>query len=187
MNKVEYTCLQDLDRSELLSILNKDKVRKHLVSHNKFNEESLENWVSDKVAVDLTKGCKVRGIRVDGLVAGWCGIQFENESYELAIVLGEEHWGVGIGVFKDMMVWASELGHSHVVLHLFNTRPEYKFLLRMASRVYESTMFGQKYTSLECDDQHKKSLNLSITTSCSTSEVFYWQRLEVYSLGIYIS
>lgn len=149
MTEIEYTSLQDLDRGELLSILNKDKIRKHLVTHDQFNEESLTNWVSGKINVDLTHGCKVRGIRVNGGVVGWCGIQFENESYELAIVLNEEYWGIGITVFKDMMVWASELGHSHVVLHLFKTRPEYKFLKKMASRVYESTMFGQKYTSYE--------------------------------------
>lgn len=149
MRRIEYTSLQDLDRRELLDVLNKEKIRKHLVSHDKFDEASLEEWLLDKVSVDSTKGCKVRGIRVNGAVAGWCGIQFENEVYELAIVLDEEFWGIGVSVFKDVMVWASELGHSHVVLHLYNTRSEYKFLRKMASRVYESTMFGQKYTSYE--------------------------------------
>ena len=149
MNEIEYTSLQDLDQSELLSILNTEKIRVHLVAHDQFNVESLENWVSGKMGVDSENGCKVRGIRVNGAVAGWCGIQFENESYELAIVLGEEFWGIGTTVFKNMMIWASELGHNHVVLHLFNTRPEYKFLKKMATRVYESTMFGQNYTSYE--------------------------------------
>nr|WP_278346571.1 N-acetyltransferase [Alteromonas macleodii] len=149
MTKIEYTNLQDLDRGELLSILNRDKIREHLVTHDQFNDQSLAEWISSKVSVDSTDGCKVRGVRVNGAVAGWCGIQFENESYELAIVLNEAYWGVGVAVFKDMMVWASGLGHSHVVLHLFNTRPEYKFLKKMASRVFESTMFGQKYTSYE--------------------------------------
>ncbi len=149
MKEIEYTNLQDLDRGELLSILNKDKIREHLVDHDHFNDESLKNWISAKVSVDLDKGCRVRGIRVNGNVAGWCGIQFENESYELAIVLDGAYWGIGISVFKDMMTWAAELGHSHVVLHLFNTRPEYKFLRKIALRVYESRMFGQKYTSYE--------------------------------------
>ena len=149
MTKIEYTDLRDLDQGALLSILNTDKIREHLVSHDQFNEQSLAEWVSSKLSVDLHEGCKVRGIRVNGAVAGWCGIQFENDSYELAIVLHEAYWGIGTAVFKDMMVWASELGHRHVVLHLLNTRPEYKFLRKMASRVYESTMFGQKYTSYE--------------------------------------
>lgn len=149
MTKIEYTNLQDLDQDELLSILNKDKIREHLVLHDQFNEKSLAEWVSNKLSVDSTEGCKIRGIRLNGAVAGWCGIQFENDSYELAIVLNEAYWGIGNAVFKDMMVWASELGHRLVVLHLLNTRPEYKFLTKMASRVYESTMFGQKYTSYE--------------------------------------
>jgi len=149
MNGIEYKNLQDLDRSELLKILNKEKIREHLVSHDKFDEASLEEWVSGKVEVNAAEGCKVKGIIVNGSVAGWCGIQYENESYELAIVLDEEFWGIGVGIFKEVMGWAYELGHSHVVLHLFNTRPEYKFLKKMASRIYESTMFGQKYTSYE--------------------------------------
>jgi RimJ/RimL family protein N-acetyltransferase len=149
MKNIEYINLQDLDRIELLKVLNKEKVREHLVSHDEFDEALLEKWVSDKVEVDLSKGCKIKGIRVNGLVAGWCGIQFENEAYELAIVLDDEYWGIGISVFKDAMKWAFELGHSYVVLHLLNTRPEYKFLRKMASRVYESTLFGQKYTSYE--------------------------------------
>nr|BAJ06960.1 putative uncharacterized protein [uncultured bacterium] len=149
MKNIEYTSLQNIDRTDLLHILNKDRIREHLVSHNKFNETSLEDWVIDKVKVDSSKGCKVRGITVNGSVAGWCGIQFANEAFELAIVLDEQYWGIGRTVFEDAMRWASELGHSLVVLHLFNTRPEYKFLIKMASRVYESTMFGQKYTSYE--------------------------------------
>lgn len=149
MQKIEYKNLQDLNQVELLKILNKEKIREHLASHDEFNQASLEKWVAGKVEVDSTKGCKVKGIQVNGSVAGWCGIQFENEAFELAIVLDEEYWGIGIGVFKELVRWASELGHSHVVLHLYNTRPQYKFLRKMASRVYESTMFGQKYTSYE--------------------------------------
>lgn len=149
MKNVEYVDFQDLNRIELLNILNKEKVREHLVTHDEFDETSLDEWVKGKVKVNSTCGCKVKGIKVNDAVAGWCGIQLENGSYELAIVLDVKYWGVGVGVFKEVMRWASELGHSEVVLHLFNTRPEYRFLRKMASRVYESTMFGQKYTSYE--------------------------------------
>ena len=147
MENIEYVDFQGLNRLELLDILNHEKVREHLVSHDKFDKVTLEEWVNGKVSVNLTGGCKVKGIKVDGAIAGWCGIQFENGSYELAIVLDPMYWGIGVAVFKEVMKWASELGHSELVLHLFNTRPEYRFLKKMASRVYESTMFGQKYTS----------------------------------------
>lgn len=149
MKNIEYVDLIDLNRIEVLNILNKQEVRDHLVKHHEFDENLLDEWIKGKVEVNRTQGCKVKGIEVDGAAAGWCGIQFENGSYELAIVLDPKYWGVGLGVFKEMMRWASELGHSTVVLHLFNTRPEYRFLRKLADRVYESTMFGQKYTSYE--------------------------------------
>lgn len=149
MKDIEYISLQDINQHELLSILNTEKVRRHLVAHDVFNEESLAKWVSDKVRVDSTDGCIVRGIRINGIVAGWCGIQFENGSYEIAIVLSEKFWGIGTRVFDDIMKSASELGHRHVVMHMLNTRSEYKFLKKMATRVYQSTIFGQNYTSYE--------------------------------------
>ena len=80
MQKIEYKNLQDLNQVELLKILNKEKIREHLASHDEFNRASLEKWVAGKVEVDSTKGCKVKGIQVNGSVAGWCGIQFENEA-----------------------------------------------------------------------------------------------------------
>ena len=147
MSGVEYIAFQELNRTQLLDVVNKERVRKHLVSHDAFDEATLEAWIASKVDVDMAAGCKVRGIKVDGDVAGWCGIQYENGGYELAIVLDPLFWGIGVAVFKDVMEWASELGHREVALHLFNTRPEYKFLKKMASRVYESEMFGQRYTS----------------------------------------
>lgn len=149
MKHISYVEIEALNQNELLSLLNKERVREHLVSHEQFDELSLKDWVAGKVNVNSTKGCKVQGIKVNGAVAGWCGIQYENGSFELAIVLDEKYWGIGLRVFRDLMAWASELGHSKVVLHLLNTRPEYMFLKKMACRVFESTLFGQKYTSYE--------------------------------------
>ena len=151
MKSIEYTNLRDLDKIELLEILNKPKNRNHLVEHQVFNLALLQTWMDDKIKVNEAKGCRVKGIKVEGSVAGWCGIQYENEAYELAIILDEKHWGLGIRVFKELMNWALELGHTHVVLHLFNTRREYQFLYKMASRVYESNLFGERFTSYELE------------------------------------
>ncbi|MCG8392025.1 MAG: hypothetical protein MI745_02990 [Pseudomonadales bacterium] len=173
MGVLEYLDLKNIERCELLRILNKEKIRKHLVPHEKFNKASLDEWISCKVSMDSTKGCKVQGVRVDGAVAGWCGIQLENGAYEIAIVLDEKYWGLGVSVFKDVMTWASELGHGHVVLNLFNTRPEYKFLTRMASRVHESTLWGQKYTSYElgvpCKQEGRSNRGRQVLPSAITN------------------
>lgn len=149
MNHIEYVDLQTLNRVELLNILNNKKVRKHLISHGEFNVVSLDEWVKSKIRINSTSGCKIKGVKINAAVAGWCGIQYENGAYELAIVLDANYWGVGVAVFKELMKWAGELDHRNVVLHLFNTRPEYKFLRKMASRVDKSTVFGQEYTRYE--------------------------------------
>ncbi len=149
MKHISYVEIQGLNQNELMRILNAERVREHLVPHEQFDESSLADWVAEKVTVNATAGCKVRGIEVNDAVAGWCGIQFENGSYELAIVLDEKYWGIGVRVFKDLMAWAAELGHRTVVLHLLNTRREYLFLKNMARREFESTLFGQTYTSYE--------------------------------------
>ena len=154
MTNIEYIQLQNINRTELLAVLNKERIREHLVSHELFDEQKLDSWIEQKSMVDSSKGCRVRGIIVDNSVAGWGGIQFENGAYEIAIVLDERYWGIGRAVFKDLIAWAAELGHKVVVLHLFNTRPEYKFLKKMSLRVYESTMFGQKYKSYELGVPH---------------------------------
>lgn len=146
LQSIEYADLQALDRLELLALLNKEKIRAHLVAHAQFDATSLEAWIADKVKVDTAQGCRVRGIKVKGAVAGWCGIQFEDGAYELAIVLDAAYWGIGMRVFKELMGWAAELGHASVVLHLLNTRPESRFLKKIALRVSETTLFGQKYT-----------------------------------------
>jgi len=149
MTKIAYPELPNINRVELLEILNKGRLREHLVAHALFDEETLDSWIAQKCVVDSSVGCRVRGITIDNAVAGWCGIQLENGAFELAVVLDEAYWGLGRAVFRDMMRWSAELGHTVVVLHLLNTRSEYKFLSKMALRVYESTMFGQKYTSYE--------------------------------------
>ena len=149
MPNINYSPLSSLDQHALLALLNKQKTREHLVPHAQFDLTMLAHWVEGKLRVDATQGCRVRGVTVDGAVAGWCAIQFENDAYELAIVLDDAFWGLGVQVFKGMMGWAAELGHDRIVLHLLHTRPEYRALKRRALRVFQTEMFGQSYTSYE--------------------------------------
>ena len=91
MTNIEYIQLQNINRTELLAVLNKERIREHLVSHELFDEQKLDSWIEQKSMVDSSKGCRVRGIIVANSVAGWGGIQFENGAYEIAIVLDERH------------------------------------------------------------------------------------------------
>ena len=149
MTVIQYLELKDVDPHALLTILNKISTREHLVPHEPFTSASIKDWIAEKANADSTEGCVVRGIEVDGALAGWCGIQIENGSHELAIVVDEAYWGIGKHVFKDTLSLEQKMGHSVISMHLYNTRPKYRFLESIASRVYQSTIFGKQYTTYE--------------------------------------
>jgi len=149
MVTVEYPKFNRIEPSEFLPLLNSEKIRKHLIEHQLFTIDTLITWMQSKIEVDAISGCKVRGIVCNGDLAGWCGIQFEEGEYELAIVIDDKFWGLGKRVFKDLMCWAKELNHDEVCIHFLHTRPEYKFLKKMAKNVYETDFFGNTFTTYQ--------------------------------------
>lgn len=147
MNSIEYTTLNLVDPDPLLSLLNKERVRAHLMNHQPFDRESLQLWIKAKIKMDATPGCRVRAILVDGQCAGWCGIQQNNDDYEIAVVLDDYHWGLGRKIFRELMAWAKEMGHKTVSIHFLHTRPAYKFLTKFAQSVHESHILRNRFTT----------------------------------------
>ena len=147
MSSVEYRTLNKVDPDPLLSLLNKKRIRSHLIDHQRFDSESLQLWIKTKIEMDASPGCRVRAIVVDGQCIGWCGIQNDNNDYEIAVVLDDNYWGLGPKIFRDLMAWAKELGHKTVSIHFLHTRPEYKFLKKIAQSVHESQILGSKFTT----------------------------------------
>lgn len=149
MNCIEYVKFSDVSPLEFLPLLNKQKIREHLVAHQLFDEGTVKAWLATKIEVDSFPGCKVRAIVVDGQLAGWCGIQLENEKYEIAIVLDDNYWGLGIKIFRELMGWAKVLGHQTIFIHFLYTRPEYKFLRKISKNVFKSELLESKFTTYE--------------------------------------
>lgn len=149
MNTTKYIKLNKVRPNDFLSLLNSQKNREHLIKHEFFDEKIAKAWIESKIEVDSTDGCKVRAILYKNQLAGWCGIQLEEEKYEIAIVIDNQFWGLGKKVFSDMMCWAKELGHETVFIHFLNTRPDYKFLQKIAVNVYQSELLGNKFTTYQ--------------------------------------
>ncbi len=142
-----YVRLDEVDPSDVQKLLNQKRIREHLVEHELFDANSVKTWIKEKLEVDATNGCRVRGVMSNSSFAGWCGIQLENGNYEIAMVLDSKHWGLGKRVFYDVMRWAKELGHEEVFIHLLHTRPEYKFLKNISKSVFQSELLGRKFTT----------------------------------------
>lgn len=149
MSTIEYLKFDETDAYDFLPLLNSKKIRKHLIEHELFTIETLATWINSKIEVDITSGCRVRAILYENELAGWCGIQFEEGKYEIAIIINDKFWGLGKKVFIDMMNWAKELGHNEVFIHFLHTRPNYKFLKKIAKNVYTSELFGSKFTTYQ--------------------------------------
>ena len=149
MNTVEYVKLGEVDLNDLIHLLNNKKIREHLIEHELFNTNTVNAWIKAKMKVDSTNGCRVRAIIFNNQLVGWCGIQLEDEKYEIAIVIDDKFWGLGKNVFYDIMRWAKALGHDEIFIHLLHTRPEYKFLRRISTKVYESEHLGGKFTTYQ--------------------------------------
>jgi hypothetical protein len=151
MSTIEFIKFEAVDPSEFIPLLNKDKLREHLIGHDLFDLKMVNSWIASKIEVDALGGCKVRAVLVDANLAGWCGIQLEDGKYEVAIVIDERYWGVGIKIFKEVMVWAKSFNHKTVFIHFLHTRPEYKFLSKIAKNVYQSELLGSKFTTYELE------------------------------------
>ncbi|MFZ5620772.1 MAG: GNAT family N-acetyltransferase [Pseudomonadota bacterium] len=149
MNRVEYVKLNDVDPAKFLALLNKQKIRQHLVDHPLFDVGTVNAWLETKIEMDASPGCKVRAVVVDKQLAGWCGIQRENEKYELAVILDDGYWGLGRTLLRELMVWAKDLGHKTIFIHFLHTRPEYRHLRKIARNVYKSKLLGSEFTTYE--------------------------------------
>jgi hypothetical protein len=151
MPDIEYVKFSDVNPQNFLPLLNKLKIREHLIQHELFDINTTSAWMKSKVEVDGIQGCKVRAINVDNQLVGWCGIQFENDKYEIAIVIDDSSWGLGIKIFHEMMVWAKIIGHKEVYINFLHTRPKYKFLQKRSKKCYESELYGSKFNTYQLE------------------------------------
>lgn len=147
-----YHALDTSTESDWLTLLNSEAVRKHLLPHPLFTEETLRVWLNHKTTEDAQPGCRVRAIQFEDKLVGWCGIQLESGHYELALVLSPDYWGYGREVMKQMMQWAQTLGHSSLLAHFPKTRPQTKALERLFGQpVGEYRIEGCVYNTYQID------------------------------------
>ena len=130
-----------------MAVINEDSLRTHLIDHPYFDAISTQEWIEGKVKTDTIHGCRIRVVFIGGVLAGWCGIQPDDNGFELAIVISQKFWGFGISIFKTLMCWAKELDHKEVLFHLLESRPEYKALNKMSTKVQTTELAGRSFTT----------------------------------------
>lgn len=147
MSEIEYVKFEQVNPKDFLPVLNEPTLRTHLIAHAPFDTASVREWMDAKRQSGSLPGCRVRAAVIDDVLAGWCGIQPDDDGFEMAIVIAQEFWGFGISIFKTLMRWADELGHEEIVFHLLETRPEYRFLKGKALSVQKTELLGRSFTT----------------------------------------
>lgn len=147
MSNIEYLSFEAVAPKELMAIANEDSLRTHLIDHPYFDVVNIQNWIEDKIKANSIQGCRIRVVSIKGEVAGWCGIQPDDNGFEIAIVISQRFWGSGLTIFKALMNWAGELGHKEVLFHLLDTRREYKALAKLATKVQRTKLLGRNFTT----------------------------------------
>jgi hypothetical protein len=147
MSEIKFVSFDQVEPEDLLAIVNEPALRKHLVDHPLFNSVSIKEWMNVKIKTESIPGCRVRAVFIDGILAGWCGIQPDDNGFEIAIAISKDFWGFGISIFSSLMCWAKELGHQEIIFHLLETRPEYKALKRKATKVQKTELLGRRFTT----------------------------------------
>ncbi len=161
MSEIEFLSFNEVNPKDLIAIVNQDSLRRHLIDHPYFDITSIQAWMENKIRTDTIQGCRIRAVFIKGVLAGWCGIQPDDNGFEIAIVISKEFWGFGISIFNSLMFWAKELGHKEVVFHLLETRPEYRTLKKMAYRVKKSKLLDRKFMTyfISVDKWYAKKAN----------------------------
>ncbi|WDE14016.1 N-acetyltransferase [Thalassomonas haliotis] len=147
MSKIEFVSFNQVEPEDLLPIVNEPMLRKHLVDHPIFDSVSIKEWMDGKIKTGSIPGCRVRAVFIGGILAGWCGIQPDDNGFEIAIVISKSFWGFGISIFSSLMCWAKALGHKEIMFHLLETRPEYKALKSKATKVQKTELLGRNFTT----------------------------------------
>ena len=147
MSEIEFLYFNQVDPEDFMVVVNEDALRIHLIDHPYFDSTSLKIWMDDKIKVDSQQGCRIRAVYIGGVLSGWCGIQPDDNGFELAIVLSKKFWGFGIPIFKSLMFWAKELGHTEILFHLLESRPDYQVLNKMATKVHKTEQSGRCFTT----------------------------------------
>jgi len=147
MSELEFIDFNQVYPDDFLLVVNEQALRTHLVDHAYFDSISIKEWMEDKAKTESLPDCRIRAIYIDGVLAGWCGIQPDDNGFELAIVISQKFWGFGISIFKTLMCWAKELGHKEIIFHLLDSRPNYQSLKRLATKVQKTELMNRCFTT----------------------------------------
>jgi hypothetical protein len=128
---IAYRNIDDVDLTEMCTILNSDDVRHHLIKHDLFTEHSIKEWISGKKSLCLLDPrVYIKSCYFEQRLMGWCGIQMENGRYGLGIILDKDYWGFGRQIYRHLLDVADRLKIRELYVYLLGNRHSSRALIR---------------------------------------------------------
>jgi [ribosomal protein S5]-alanine N-acetyltransferase len=121
---------------ELIALMNDPRVRRHLpLARGPFGPTECARFVAAKEQLWTLHGYGPWAFVVDGVFAGWGGLQPERMDVDLGLVLRPAYWGLGRTLAARFVTTAfEELGAASVVVLLPRSRVRVSGIARLGFR-----------------------------------------------------
>ena len=100
MNKIIFTALEKVPKSDFIDLMNTPKVG-HLLPllNTHFSENDYLQFIEDKKQLWEKHGYGPYAFLIDDVFAGWGGLQYEDGDADFALILHPQFWGCGREIF----------------------------------------------------------------------------------------
>ncbi|WP_420386208.1 GNAT family N-acetyltransferase [Roseivirga sp.] len=99
--EITFHQLSDIEPADMLALMNNAQVRQQMPLFNgDFTQDDYERFIAAKEELWQTHGYGPWAFKVNGVFAGWGGLQPENGDADLALVLLPRFWGVGRKLYR---------------------------------------------------------------------------------------
>lgn len=130
---IEFKPLRDVDKSDIIELLNNQRLRQHMpLAQGDFNEADYNAFLTSKEQLWLEHGFGPWAIMADGAFVGWGGLQPEMGDADIALVLHPAYWGLGKRIYDEIIRKAFlEMGFDSVTALLPPSRTRIRGILRL--------------------------------------------------------
>jgi RimJ/RimL family protein N-acetyltransferase len=158
---LEFKRLTEIDKSEIIELMNNPLVRRHMpLTSDDFDDRDCDEFIAAKEKLWTDHGYGPWAFIVDGHFVGWGGLQPENGEADLGLVLHPKSWGIGKVLYDEILERAfGEMGFESVTVLLPPTRKLIKGLLQLGFKADGALeVGGERFTRYRLEKQVSEEL-----------------------------
>ena len=133
MKTLEFVPLHQVQREQLITLMNDEQVGKFLpLLTGQFSEEDCDAFLAAKKEMWDNHGYGPQAFLIDGEFAGWGGLQPEQGEADFALILHPKFWGWGRKILEKVLEQAfNRMKLDAITILLPPGRPNSKAVLRL--------------------------------------------------------